>query len=102
MRITFDWKKRARPEGFSRDDFEGFSGLELAVFEFTARYSGQFNLEFPRASLTFDLRPDLSTIFMDMPECLRNLADALRHRCAVDSLRPRISTYGAEVLTLAS
>jgi len=64
------------PLDFSEDEYVDASLIFLSLEHFLATYQGTFILKVGDFDLCFDLDPDLSTIFEDIPDVLMSLATA--------------------------
>jgi hypothetical protein len=73
--ITYGWHVREKPQHFEPEDFCDVTPLELALEHFLTRVDGEFALRCNCAGhvARLDLRPDLSTVFLEIPQELRKL-----------------------------
>lgn len=72
--ITYSWKPRTPAQPFDEEDYQDASRLFLALRRFLARMEGQFLMRLGATALVFDLDPDLSTVFEELPGVLEALA----------------------------
>ena len=73
FKITYSWQKRREPLPFGEDDYVDASPLSLALQHFLANWEGGFVVQIDDTKLRFDLRPDLSTVFQEIPDVLKKL-----------------------------
>ncbi|HSN97562.1 MAG TPA: hypothetical protein VLS89_04655 [Candidatus Nanopelagicales bacterium] len=71
--ISHELKPRAVPRPFDADDFEDASRIFIALRRLLARDAGQFQIRIGSLVLPFDLDPDLSTVFEDLPGVIHAL-----------------------------
>jgi len=71
--VTKSWSAREHAQPFSPEDYEDATGLFVALRRFLATYTGEFVLQIDQYRLKFDLDPDLSTIFEELPDTLKRL-----------------------------
>ena len=71
--ITYSWKKQSTPSRFEAEDYADVTALVLCLERFLAIYMGQFVARLNDLDMHFDLRPDLSTIFEELPDVLEAL-----------------------------
>lgn len=73
FKITYSWEKQNTPSRFEEEDYADVTALVLCLERFLAIYTGQFVVHINDLDLHFDLRPDLSTIFEELPDVLEAL-----------------------------
>lgn len=73
FKITYSWEKRSVPQRFDEDDYVDLAAVVLSLEHFVAIYQGQFVVHIHDNDLLFDLRPDLTTIFEELPNVLEAL-----------------------------
>jgi len=73
FKITYSWEKQSTPSRFEAEDYVDVTPLVLCLERFLAIYEGQFVVHINDLDLHFDLRPDLSTVFEELPEVLEAL-----------------------------
>jgi len=74
FKITYFWEKRSDPFHFEEQDYVDVTMLFLCLQRFLALFKGEFVARVGDLDLHFDLDPDLSTIFEELPETLESLA----------------------------
>ena len=74
FRIAWSWRPRPRPEKFSEKDYTDASELYMGLRQLLANTIGSFTLEFGPLRLEFEIDPDLSIVFEDLPGLLQALA----------------------------
>ena len=73
FKITYSWEKQSTPSRFEEGDFVDVNALVLSLERFLAIYAGQFVVSIDDLDLQFELRPDLSTVFEELPDVLEAL-----------------------------
>src|SRR5919109_1278575 len=73
FKITYSWEKRSEPYGFDEENYIDWSMLFSCLRRFLALYDGTFLVRINEFDLHFDLEPDLSTIFEELPGVLETL-----------------------------
>jgi hypothetical protein len=73
FKITYRWEKRSDPQYFDEEDFVDATVLYICLRRFLALYEGTFLIRINEFDLHFYLRPDLSTIFEELPDVLEAL-----------------------------
>ena len=68
--ISYWWEKLSEP-GYFLEMLD--TRVFLALYYFLSIYEGQFTIRFQEHEACFDLRPDLSTIFKEIPLVLEKL-----------------------------
>ena len=68
FKIEYSWEKQSTPSRFVEGDFVDVNALVLCLERFLAIYAGQFVVSINDLDLQFDLRPDLSTVFEELPD----------------------------------
>jgi hypothetical protein len=74
FKIVYHWTKRAQPLSFSADDYIDSTRLYVDLAQFLSEQAGNFTIQFGHISLCFDVRPDLATIFFELPDALEKVA----------------------------
>lgn len=78
FKITYCWEKRSDPSHFEEEDYVDVTALFLCLRRFLALYEGKFMVRVNDLDLLFDMDPDLSTIFEELPETLETLTSDTR------------------------
>lgn len=73
FKITYFCEERGTPFHFDMEDYADVSPLYLCMERFLSAYQGEFVLKIGDIDLTFEFRPDLSTIFDELPNALETL-----------------------------
>ncbi len=73
FKITYSWQQRSKPLPFAEEDYVDASVLFLALERFLAIHQGEFIVQVDNLRLHFDLDPDLSTVFEEIPAVLEDL-----------------------------
>lgn len=71
--ITYKWEKRSEPYRFAEEDYVDATMLFMCFRRFLALYDGTFLVRINELDLHFDLEPDFSTIFEELPDALEAL-----------------------------
>ena len=74
FKITCKWEKRSEPYRFDEEDYIDWTMLFMSLRRFLALYDGPFLIRINEFDLDFDLEPDLSTIFEELPDVLEALS----------------------------
>jgi hypothetical protein len=74
--IQYEWTRI--PEDRRSVDYElsDVTALERCLYQFLCVYTGTFTISIDDLQLTLDLRPDIYTVFEDLPAALETLAGA--------------------------
>jgi hypothetical protein len=73
FKITYKWEKRSDPYSFYEEDFVDYTVLFTCLRRFLALYDGTFVVRISELDLHFDLEPDFSIIFEELPDALEAL-----------------------------
>jgi hypothetical protein len=73
FKITYKWEKRSEPYRFDEEDYIDWTRLFTCLRRFLALYDGTFRVRINEFDLHFDLEPDFSTIFEELPDVLETL-----------------------------
>lgn len=73
IRLTLT--RRATFKPFDASDYEDASEMFLALSAFLGEYEGNFEVRIDTSRLHFDIEPDLSSVFEDLPLELVNLRE---------------------------
>ena len=73
FKIVYQWEKRTQSLPFSEDDYVDATKLFLSLRHFLSDFQGKFTLHVGRLELDFDIGPDLSTVFEELPSVLEQL-----------------------------
>lgn len=73
FKVTYYWEKRATRLDFDEGNYADATELFLGLERFLATNQGHFVVYVDDFDLHFDLDPDLSTIFEELPEVLGDL-----------------------------
>lgn len=73
FKIQYLYQKRSKAQYFEEEDYVDASPIFLCLEHFLAIYEGKFILQLGEFDLSFDLDPDLSTIFLELPDVLMSL-----------------------------
>lgn len=68
--IKYSWKVREKPYRFSVDEYVDVTPLVLCLEEFLSLFEGTFTIRVGEVEAVFDLKPDLSTIFEELPRMI--------------------------------
>lgn len=84
--MTMSWSilPRAEARSWTGDEFIDASELFRTFRRFLSRHQGEFALRFDSVELSFDLDPDLSTVFEDLPDVLESLTEDTREPVELD------------------
>ncbi len=67
------WKQQDDPWLSEEEEFTDVSTIFLSLQHFLSLHEGTFQVQIDNLSIPFDLDPDLSTIFEEIPEVLEHL-----------------------------
>jgi hypothetical protein len=71
--IEYWWTERRVPLPFTSEDYVDATALFLGLEHFLSRYQGEFVIHIDDLELRFELDPDLSTVFEEIPAVLQKL-----------------------------
>jgi hypothetical protein len=73
FKITYKWEKQSEPYPFDEEDYIDWTMLFICLERFLALYEGTFVVRINELDLLFDLDPDFSIIFEELPDVLEAL-----------------------------
>ena len=73
FKINYLWTQQNDPWLSEEEEFTDVSPLFLSLQQFLSLHEGTFQVQIDNLSIPFDLDPDLSTIFEEIPEVLEHL-----------------------------
>jgi hypothetical protein len=73
FKITYNWEKQSEPYPFDEEDYVDANVLFICLERFLALYEGTFLVRINEFDLHFDLDPDFSIIFEELPGVLQTL-----------------------------
>lgn len=83
FKISYSWKQQNDP-WLHEEEFIDVSPLFLSLQRFLSLYEGTFQVQVDDLSILFDLDPDLSTIFNEIPVVLEHLATETQSQIELD------------------